>query len=630
MDSQHHLLANRQLRGLGSDLDRSRLLRLCWASNKSAFFHSQELRSHFGCVNALTFSQDGLFMCSGGDDKRLLVWDVSKTLHSTHYRPHIMQGRHESNVFCLDFDFVTSSRLFSGGNDERVLVHDVLTGKIIDVFPHDEPVYCLSTHPECPDIFATACSDGRIQLFDMRKSSESTILAFSSGSFHGVCFNPSEPRLFISANQKDGVSLFDIRKPCKSVLNYGKSRSAMCAKFNKDGTKIMSLGRRLPPVIYDLHSPLIKAQFDHPGYFNSCTMKSGCFGGPDNDLILSGSDDFNLYAWKIPDDNNFCDSKISCQKAHDLSNNGKVFCEKAGNSKIFCKKAQENSTILCENAADSKFFCEKAGGVTNNVVEKAEFVLKGHRSIVNQVRYNETFSILASSGVEKVIKLWSPLNLPATSNKSEESEEESSRRIHSRNDYYWMLTLSDSLISNDYNRESTEENSRMIAFFDSLVQRDVTSSSSSSDSDSKDSDETASVHSDSEHYRDRIDTLIAKKRSICRDRMQKKMAKKSRKMGVKISDDDLGEAVEHAKKMVRISSTETEDTEDDTVVPDNLKVLPSTSNSEDIHREIVIALQQQDEAVESDKEQAASSSRTTQFKKGSGAKGKSYRKREQQ
>ena len=38
-------------------------------------------------------------------------------------------------------------------------------------------------------------------------------------------------------------------------------------------------------------------------------------------------------------------------------------------------------------------------------VDKNQMVLYGHRSIVNQVRYNPQRCILASSGVEKVIKV---------------------------------------------------------------------------------------------------------------------------------------------------------------------------------------------------------------------------------
>lgn len=41
-------------------------------------------------------------------------------------------------------------------------------------------------------------------------------------------------------------------------------------------------------------------------------------------------------------------------------------------------------------------------------VDSTHMVLRGHRSIVNHVRYNQASCLLASSGVEKMIKLWSP------------------------------------------------------------------------------------------------------------------------------------------------------------------------------------------------------------------------------
>ena len=37
-------------------------------------------------------------------------------------------------------------------------------------------------------------------------------------------------------------------------------------------------------------------------------------------------------------------------------------------------------------------------------------MLRGHRSIVNQVRYNPVYSVIASSGVEKMVKV-SNLNI---------------------------------------------------------------------------------------------------------------------------------------------------------------------------------------------------------------------------
>ena len=65
---------------------------------------AKDLKAHFGCVNALAFSQNGRFLASGGDDRRILLWEVAKTLNDSKSPTKIMKATHESNVFCIDFD----------------------------------------------------------------------------------------------------------------------------------------------------------------------------------------------------------------------------------------------------------------------------------------------------------------------------------------------------------------------------------------------------------------------------------------------------------------------------------------------------------------------------------------------
>lgn len=66
-------------------------------------------------------------------------------------------------------------------------------------------------------------------------------------------------------------------------------QSAMSVRFNSAGTQLLALRRRLPPVLYELHSRLPSFQFDNQGYFNSCTMKSCCFAGDRDQVSRSGS-----------------------------------------------------------------------------------------------------------------------------------------------------------------------------------------------------------------------------------------------------------------------------------------------------------------------------------------------------
>nr|XP_034174648.1 DDB1- and CUL4-associated factor 5 isoform X2 [Osmia lignaria] len=378
----------------------------------------KDLLSHYGCVNAIEFSNQGDLLVSGGDDRRVLLWKVEQAIQDVG-KPVVMKAQHISNIFCLGYDS-SKTKIFSAGNDDQVIVHDLRTGDVVDFFLHEKPVYGLSVHPHNDNVFASACDDGRVLIYDIRGSSaiETFCLAQYKTAFHSVMFNPVEPRMLATANAKEGVSMWDVRKPLEPILRYGNESSAqscMNVRFNAAGNRLLALRRRLPPVLYAVDSSTHLCQFDHPGYYNSCTMKSCCFAGDNDEYVLSGSDDFNLYMWKIPSE-------------------------------------------------DVKW------------VNSAHMVLRGHRSIVNQVRYNPASCIIASSGVEKLIKIWSPFPLGSKclgGLKREDGKQERQRRVFTHDEYIRLVLSSGQFMTHDYSHQSTREDSRMMAFFDSLVQREV-------------------------------------------------------------------------------------------------------------------------------------------------------------
>ncbi|XP_011704608.1 PREDICTED: DDB1- and CUL4-associated factor 5 [Wasmannia auropunctata] len=377
--------------------------------------YRKDLLSHYGCVNAIEFSNQGDLLVSGGDDRRVLLWRVEQAIQGMG-KPTVMKSQHVSNIFCLGYDS-SKTKIFSAGNDDQVIVHDLRTGESLNIFLHEKPVYGLSVHPHNDDVFASACDDGRVLVYDIRSNNAMETLAQYKSAFHSVMFNPVDPRMLATANAKEGVSMWDIRKPLEPVLCYGSpQQSCMNVRFNSMGTRLLALRRRLPPVLYAVDSPTYLCEFDHPGYYNSCTMKSCCFAGENDEYVLSGSDDFNLYMWKIP------------------PMEGKAW------------------------------------------VESAHMVLRGHRSIVNQVRYNQVSCIFASSGVEKIIKIWSPFPLGTGclgGLKRDAGKRERQRRVFTHDEYIGLVLRSGQFMTHDYSHQSTKEDPRMMAFFDSLVQREI-------------------------------------------------------------------------------------------------------------------------------------------------------------
>ncbi|XP_014214692.1 DDB1- and CUL4-associated factor 5 [Copidosoma floridanum] len=401
-----------------------RLVDARFLNSKNLF--RKDLYAHFGCINAIEFSPEGDFLISGGDDKRVLLWKVEQAIQEVG-KPVVMKAQHMSNIFCLGYN-CSKTKIFSAGNDDQVIVHDLQTTDVLNCFRHEKPVYGLSIHPHNDNVFSSACDDGRILIYDIRGTASSPetffCIAQHKNPFHSVMFNPVDPITLATANTKEGVSLWDVRKPLTPVLRYGSespAQSCMSVRFDKTGKLLLALRRRLPPVLYSVNSPDHLCQFDHPGYYNSCTMKSCCFAGNDDEYVLSGSDDFQLYMWKIPTDD------------------------------------------------------------TVKWIDSAHMVLRGHRSIVNQVRYNQASCLLASSGVEKVIKLWSPFPIGDKCQgglKRDVDKGATQRRVYSHEEYIALVLRSGQFMTHDYSHQSTDEDQRMMAFFDSLVQREIESWSS--------------------------------------------------------------------------------------------------------------------------------------------------------
>lgn len=80
-------------------------------------------------------------------------------------------------------------------------------------------------------------------------------------------------------------------------------------------------------------------------------------------------------------------------------------------------------------------------------------------------------------------QVWSPYLQPASEGDLEGQVEDKSRSLYSHEEYISLVLNSGSGLSHDYVSQSIEEDPRMMAFFDSLVRREIEGWSSDSDSD---------------------------------------------------------------------------------------------------------------------------------------------------
>ena len=126
----------------------------------------KQLIGHNAAVNTATFSPDGEWLATAGDDNQILLWAVSDLKNpSTVPQPVALNG-HTAKVIHLEFDDA-SQRLLSSSWDRRVGLWDISDQSLIRFFEgHRGPVNAAQFMPN-DDQIVSAGGDGHIRLWNI-------------------------------------------------------------------------------------------------------------------------------------------------------------------------------------------------------------------------------------------------------------------------------------------------------------------------------------------------------------------------------------------------------------------------------------------------------------------------------
>ena len=126
------------------------------------------------------------------------------------------------------------------------------------------------------------------------------------------------------------------------------------ADFNRRVNRLLYGKAKQPPIVFDVPSEeqmgcVGKVRLTSPGFsLPGVGFNTMCFAGQDHELVVAASEDHSLHVWSLPD-------------------------------------SQGRDTT----------------------VNQSLIALRGHTTSVFSVRYDHNNDVLASSGLEKIIKLWS-------------------------------------------------------------------------------------------------------------------------------------------------------------------------------------------------------------------------------
>ncbi|ORY79410.1 WD40-repeat-containing domain protein [Protomyces lactucae-debilis] len=205
--------------------------------SKNLIFHlddADELSGHHGCVNALSWSEDGRFLASGSDDTHIMLWDAQQTSKGLRSKCSIHTG-HRANIFDVQWMPDTgNSMIVSAAGDSQVRAFDVeYTATRKTTAPCR--VYSNSTDrvkkivTENSHMFMTCSEDGSVRQYDLREGvAEATrrrpLVHFQNPqvALTALTLNHTMPYLFATGGSAPFAFLHDRRMLRHIELQWGK------------------------------------------------------------------------------------------------------------------------------------------------------------------------------------------------------------------------------------------------------------------------------------------------------------------------------------------------------------------------------------------------------------------------
>ena len=134
------------------------------------------LSSHKGAVNAAVFNSDGGYCMTGGDDRRVLLWNPWRETADAATAPFPIKDYSAHNQRVLDIAIAKDDRSFAScGGDKTVFVWDVGSGRVLRrLVGHEQRVNAVAYAAEC-SVLLSASYDTTVRCWDCRSRNAAPI-----------------------------------------------------------------------------------------------------------------------------------------------------------------------------------------------------------------------------------------------------------------------------------------------------------------------------------------------------------------------------------------------------------------------------------------------------------------------
>jgi len=212
------------------------------------------LDGHSGCVNSVGFSSARPLLVSGSDDLKLAMWDWA-----TRNNVAMFDSGHTNNVFQTKFTHYSSDRsIITCARDGQVRlceVSDAVVTSTRRLARHNGAVHKIALTPDRPNVVLSAGEDGLVKESDTRDGISRTVASVKGPKnetigLYSVHIHPRSTNEYCVSGKDATVSVMDRRFPCVTADPLQTYRASglrgrgphvvTCAVYTSDGDAIVA------------------------------------------------------------------------------------------------------------------------------------------------------------------------------------------------------------------------------------------------------------------------------------------------------------------------------------------------------------------------------------------------------
>jgi len=334
-----------------------------------------KLNGHGGCVNTIHFNPSGEILVSGSDDKQIIFWNwATKNKTLSYY------SGHQDNVFqARIMPFTDDRSVITSASDGQVRFGQIADNGHVNtkrIGFHQGRVHRLAIEPGSPHIFYSCGEDGVVQHFDLRSQSASKLFTCTSFAeskstvqLNVIVIDPRNPNYFAVGGVDEYARVYDIRRLQSDVSSsMGQPVNTFCPSH-----LIGSEDAHITGLAYSYTSELLVSYNDEVIYLFQKNMGIG------------------------PDP-----QSTSEESLHDR-NKPQVYSGHRNSKTVKGVSFFGANDEFVANGSDCGhvYIWRKIGGELLRV-------LTGDKNIVNCIEPHPRFPFMATSGLEKNVKIWTP------------------------------------------------------------------------------------------------------------------------------------------------------------------------------------------------------------------------------